>query len=417
MLEQLRPKTFKRYLSLPLLGTTVEEFDNWLQQLGYPIRTRRYHITQTATIDDYFQKRDKDSVDKLTWEDWERCWNWYRQLNSQTTYSVRILRKFFEFKNILHQHVSMPTCGPFSLELDGYAAYLRDVRGITCQTTRQHLLTASQFLQHLMENRRSFRLGDITAGNIESFVTRVGKRFNRGTLQHVIARLRSFLRYLAMEGKVSVGLDSQIDTPRVYRMEQLPRALPWETVGAFLNSIDQQNPVGLRDYTIFFLISSYGMRSCEIVDLTLDDIQWRKAELLVPQRKTGHPLILPLTDRVGSVLLRYLRKGRPHLPFRELFLRARAPAGSLKPTAVSEAFQKWSKRSGLYIPFQGPHCLRHSYAIHLLHQGVSMKSIGDLLGHRSAESTCVYLRFATEELREVTLPLPASSDVYDELEV
>ena len=66
MLEQFRPKTFKRYLSLPLLGTTVEEFDNWLQQLGYPIRTRRYHITQTATIDDYFQKRGKDSVDKLT---------------------------------------------------------------------------------------------------------------------------------------------------------------------------------------------------------------------------------------------------------------------------------------------------------------------------------------------------------------
>ena len=92
----------------------------------------------------------------------------------------------------------------------------------------------------------------------------------------------------------------------------------------------------------------------------------------------------------------YLRRARPTLPYRELFLRGRVPAGLLKPTAVTEAFQAWTRRSGLTIPFQGPHCLRHSYAVHLLRQGVPLKTIGDLLGHRSAESTCVYIRLAVE---------------------
>ncbi len=72
-------------------------------------------------------------------------------------------------------------------------------------------------------------------------------------------------------------------------------------------------------------------------------------------------------------------------------------------------FQAWSTRSRLDIPFQGPHCLRHSYAVHLLREGTSLKTIGDLLGHRSAESTCVYLRLAIDDLRDAALPLPHES--------
>ena len=81
-------------------------------------------------------------------------------------------------------------------------------------------------------------------------------------------------------------------------------------------------------------------------------------------------------------------------------------AGVLKPTAVTEAFQTWTRRGRLPIPYQGPHCLRHSLAVHLLRRGTSIKAIGDLLGHRSAEATCVYLRLAVDDLRDVALEVP-----------
>jgi len=116
--------------------------------------------------------------------------------------------------------------------------------------------------------------------------------------------------------------------------------------------------------------------------------------------------VLPWTDSVGESLVAYLRSARPGLSYREVFLRCRAPAGPLKPTAVTEAFQLWTMRSGLNMPVQGPHCLRHSYALHLLRQGVSLKVLGDLLGHRNAESTSVYVRLSTEDLRDVALDLP-----------
>jgi integrase/recombinase XerD len=203
-----------------------------------------------------------------------------------------------------------------------------------------------------------------------------------------------------------MGLDSQIDTPRVYRLEQLPRALPWNTVWAFLQSIDRTYASGMRDYAMFLLIATYGLRGCDIAGLKLSDIGWRAGEMHINQSKTRCPLRLPLTDQVAEALLVYLREGRPRSSYREIFLTAQAPILPIKRQTVGYAFRNRAKRSALDMPFSGVHCLRHSYAVRLLRQGVSLKNIGDLLGHRSTESTCVYLRLNVDDLREVALPLP-----------
>lgn len=132
--------------------------------------------------------------------------------------------------------------------------------------------------------------------------------------------------------------------------------------------------------------------------------RWR-----VPRPKIGTPLILPLTDEVGAALLDYLRRARPDSSHRQLFLRIRVPLGPIKATAVNDVFDAWARHSGISLPsLGGPHCLRHSLAMDLLQKGTPVKTIGDLLGHRSVESTCVYLRLNVEDLRDVALPLPAA---------
>jgi integrase/recombinase XerD len=185
-------------------------------------------------------------------------------------------------------------------------------------------------------------------------------------------------------------------------------------VQAFLSSIDRNSAIGKRDYAMFSLMTTYGLRACDVVALTLNDIQWRAGQILIRQSKTGNPLELPLTDEVGSAIQNYLRKVPRYGPHRQVFLRLKAPGGTLKTTAVIEAFQAWSARSGLEIPFKGVHCIRHSYALHLLRQGVPLKTIGDVLGHRSPESTAVYLRLATDDLRTVALPVPLPLSVRQE---
>jgi integrase/recombinase XerD len=175
-----------------------------------------------------------------------------------------------------------------------------------------------------------------------------------------------------------------------------------------LQSVDTVSAIGLRDYAMFLLIATYGLRASEVVAVTLDDIRWRHGSLRIYQRKTSSPLELPLTNEVSSAIVKHLKRTPPPPPQRRIFLRMRAPSGVLKPTAITEAFQCLVRKSGLNIPFHGPHCLRHSFAVHLLKNGTPLKTIGDILGHRTAESTSMYLRLATEDLREVALEVPGT---------
>ena len=380
----------------------------FLVQRGYPKALVHRHIRVTRRIDAKLREQRCQSIGEVTRENLRVCAppSGRAHDDARSSAVVRLLETFLDEQGLLPPP---EPSSPAEQKLAEYGRYLHQVRGLAPPTIPAHLATASQFVPHLGGQGGWAHFPRLIAAELEGFVQQTGHRVSRATLQHTVAHLRSLLRFLAAQGEIPVGLDTQIDTPRVYRGEQLPRALPWATVSGFLGSIDRSTPLGKRDYAMFQLIVNYGLRASEVVGLCLDDVQWRAGRLLVTQCKTATPLELPLTDAVGASLVRYLRRGRPQGPYREIFLRHRAPAGVLKPTAVTEAFQAWSRRSGLAIPFQGAHCLRHSYAIHLLRQGASLRTIGAILGHRSAESTCVYLRFAVEDLREVALDLPSDA--------
>lgn len=405
MLKSLFPNAHDRYSSLPLLGPVLDDFVTWMLGQGYRRSSLRVQFGTVVRIDRSLRRRGVLRLSDLSHAILRACWTALHRGNHILGGTLHALQRFLEIRGLLPPYA--PTSpSRTSGRLDAYLTHMKDVRGFSSSTVRNHLATAAEFLDHLGYEAKPSRLRAIAPSDLEAFVRSAGERLSRGSLQHVVAHLRGFLRFLAVLGDIRAGLETQIDTPRLYRFEQLPRALPWETVRAFLVSIDRSTPIGLRDYTMFFLIATYGLRVSEIAALTLDDVHWRERRMSVSQRKTGSPLLLPLTDAVATVLLRYLRRGRPASSGREFFLRSRAPAGALKPTAVSMAFEKWSKRSELEIPFFGAHCLRHSFAVHLLRRGTSLKAIGDLLGHRTTEATCAYLRLDTEDLRDVALSVP-----------
>ena len=405
MLTDLFPTASPRYLTLPIVGPILDDFAGWLLTQGYHHATRRKHITRMAGVDAYLQRHGHNALKTLTLEEVHACWQWYNRHHVHAASTVRV------FQQYLAAHGGLPAPRPQPLSpsqayLEQYTHYLQSVRGFAPLTIRQHRCTVIALLEHLATQHTAWRLTDLTTSTIEQFLTCVGQRLCRATLQHVVAHIRGFLRFLMLSGAIPSARVYHIDTPRVYRLEQLPRVLAWETVGQLLLSIDRTTAPGRRDYAMLRLIATYGLRNSDIVALTFEDIQWRRETLQLTQHKTGQPLVLPLTDAVGTALLEYLRHERPTSTCRQLFLRARAPIGPLARTAVTDVFQAWARRSGLAIPFQGAHCLRHSYALHLLRQGVSLKAIGDVLGHRTVESTCGYLRLSFQDLRDVALPVP-----------
>lgn len=404
MLPSLFPRCHTKFASLPLLGPIADGFDDWLATNGYTRGSRKFSIRMLRHVDAYLRRHVPrvPDVASLTHAKLHTCWRDLIKVFPAGAGTVRTLERYLVARELMVPGTTTPS-QPLVLS-EQYVNHLREVRGFSISTVSSHRRTAESFLQHLKEMGTA--VGRLGTSQIESYITKAGKRLSRGSLQHDIAALRGFLRFLTAVGRLPAGLAYPIDTPRLYRLEQLPRALPWETVRTLLQSMETSSPMGLRDYAMFLLMATYGLRASEIVTINLDDIRWRQGILRIHQRKTASPLELPLTNEVLSALARHLKRTRPPAPYRRVFLRMRAPIGVLKPTAVGDAFQALVRKSGLSIPYQGPHCLRHSFAIYLLKSGTPLKTIGDILGHRTAESTCMYLRLATGDLREVALQVP-----------
>jgi site-specific recombinase XerD len=404
MLHDLFPKAYCKFLSMPLLGPIAEGFDDWLAFNGYTRNTREYFVSKLPRVDADLRNRQVKGVAALSHAVLYGCWKTLSEAYPGHARTVRTLERYLAAGGLITSDRSATAISPAAILTEKYGDYLREVRGFASSTISNHRYTAQCFLEHLEE--KGTALKRIQVRDLESHIATAGKCLSRASLQQHIGALRGFLQFLAMDGKVPSGLGGQVDAPRVYRFEQLPRTLPWETVRILLRSIDRTSAKGVRDYAMFLLIATYGLRTREVVAITLDDICWRQDRLRIHQSKTLSPLELPLTNEVSSAIVRHLKRTPPPSPYRRIFLRMRAPIGVLKRTAVGEAFQCLVRKSGLPITSQGPHCMRHSLAVHLLKSGTPLKTIGDILGHRSAASTLTYLRLATEDLREVPLPVP-----------
>lgn len=397
MITDLFPRIHRQYTESPVASWLIE-FADWLESAGYAHDPAHDHVRRLRQVLERQESVAPDTNFSLA------------ELTKMFTSSARQQPVFrgtqHAFEKLLTgrgQLIIEPDSNRFQPLLDSYRHHLIDARGLATVTVKQHLATASAFLAQSVPQGTS--LLELSAQAVERFVIATSLRMKRQSLQHPIAQLRAFLRYCHDCGEIVEQPDA-IDTPRTYRGELPPRALAWSLVQRLLRSVDRASPAGWRDYAILHLMAYYGLRPSEIVAITLDSIAWETKTLRVAQCKTRSTLILPLSNQTLSVLKRYLHYGRPDSSSSELFLRVRTPAGPIDRTAVTDIYEKRARLSGLPLQGTSSYCLRHSFAMRLLKRGVGIKTIGDLLGHRTLESTCVYLRLQTDVLREVALPVP-----------
>lgn len=397
MLTTLFPKYHQRYLESPV-ADWLAGFADWLVSAGYAHDPAHDHVRRLKLVLEARGSVTPDTVFSVA------------ELATMFTSARQqpLLRgtqhAFARFLAAEGRLVVEPDCNRFTPLLDAYRHHLTETRGLATSTISQHLTSARAFLVQAVP--ADALLQDLTAQAIERFIAGAGQRLRRQSLQHTIAQLRAFLRFCHDRGELHERLDI-IDTPRTYRDESPPRALAWGLVQKLLRSIDRSAPLGCRDHAMLYLMAHYGLRPSEIVTLTLASIDWANKTLRVEQCKTHSLLVLPLSDQALRVLKHYLRCGRPGSAHPQLFLRGRTPAGPIRHTALCDIYEKRAKLSELALRGTSSYSLRHAFAMRLLERGVGIKAIGDLLGHHTLESTCVYLRLQTEALREVGLPLPS----------
>jgi integrase len=215
--------------------------------------------------------------------------------------------------------------------------------------------------------------------------------------------LRVFLRYLFREKLIPQDLSQCVEGPRQYRLSNIPRSISWAEVERMLAAVDRRSAVGKRDYAILLLLVTYGLRGREVAALTLDDLDWERERLRVPERKAGHSTAYPLSRIVGEAIVDYLKHGRPQKADRRIFYRVVAPWEPMTAPGVSTRASYYLHKAGVAVPRPGSHTLRHTCVQRLIDAHFPLKTIGDYVGHRSPESTAIYAKVSIESLREVAL--------------
>jgi len=294
---------------------------------------------------------------------------------------------------------------PVAVLQERFECHQRQDRGLSEQTLQTYRPFIHDFLvEHIARTSTACTL---VPHDVQDFLLkRVRKRPTKSSRLRSTA-LRSFLRFLFQSGETAADLSLAVPMVRQWRQSAVHTFLVPEEVEQVLQACNRATAVGRRDHAALLLLARLGLRAGEVVALELSDIQWRMGEILV--RGKGRVLErLPLFTDVGEALALYLRKDRGPSASRRIFLRMQAPrVGLTSQTAVGAIARRALARAGLRPPLRGAHLFRYSLATTMIRRGASMPEIGQVLRHRSPDTTGIYAKVDFETLRAVALPWPA----------
>jgi len=396
------PEAVSRHQSAPLLNARVRYLRH-CQDVGSPRGTLRRKAHELLVIIDQMNLQPEDAIHSEDIEAAARRWA-YRQPShyklrdpeEARRHFVRTAKGWLGFLGRLQR----PRIPEYQSFIDEFAKSMEHEKGLSTMTIRSECGHVRQFFsRHCTDGR----LAAISIRQIDEAIAQKGSQDHcrRASIKFYADSLRAFFRYAETKGWCRSGLAAAIMAPIIYQHELLPSGPSWEVVQQLLASTMGNRPVDIRDRAILMLFVVYGLRSEEVQRLQLEDLDWNREVLHIVRPKSRRTQQYPLTQTVGEAILRYLKEVRLHHPSRHVFLTLHAPYSSLSRSSLWKAVSERLRPLKPPIRHHGPHSLRHACATHLLSQGLSMKEIGDHLGHRNPDSTCVYAKVDLAGLREV----------------
>jgi integrase/recombinase XerD len=385
------------------LAPFVDVYEAELSDRGYAPRTIVSHVRQVARLSCWLEAGGLTvaglSIERLEqFREARRAWGGGGGCSLQ---GLMLLLEVLRGLGVLEAESSASVDStPTEQLLASFAEYLLRERGLAAGTAIAYVGYARRFLVGLSGDGE---LSGVTAGEVTGAVLRESVVVSASSAQYFVTALRSFLRFCLIEGLVEADLSAAALAVTGRRRSSLPMGISKSDAAALLGCCDRRRALGRRDYAVIITLLRLGLRAGEAARLTLDDVDWRAGEIVVHGKGCCEDR-LPLPADVGEAIVGYLRRGRPEGRRRELFLRARAPIGALGRGGVSAVVRRACVRAG--IPGVGAHRLRHTVACEMVRVGVPLPEIGQVLRHRSLQTTANYARVDLDRLRLLAQPWP-----------
>ncbi len=393
-----------------LFGLYLERLADQLQQIGYAPATIRNYLYSCDRYGHWLAQQDY-SVSDASPEAAERYIGTLKR--SPAGHLPKAARGLNHLHQLLQQQgviAKTPIATPVTEAthwLNRYEQYLDQVVGATLSTRQRYCRVIRRFFSECFGSG-PVDWTTLNAQTLAEFVRQEASvKQGYGRKAPGVA-IRSLLRFLVFSGELRPGLEAAIPTLRHWQQAALPQSLSAEQIEKALASGDRATHRGVRDYAILLLLARLGLRALEVVRLRLDDIDWHRSELIIQPGKTHQQRVMPLSQEVGQALAVYLKDARPASTSRRVFLQSRPPFTPLTGAkAVSWIAHDALLRAGVPPqPLLGAHRFRHSAASQMVCQGVSFKSVADVLGHCSLQTTGIYAKLDLESLAPIALPWP-----------
>ena len=382
-------------------------FASWLKARAYSPSAAADRVYQFDQLSRWLE-REGFAVGELTDEQAERFAAARRAAGLVTWASPRsALLPLVYLRTLGVAPAAEPVCarGPLEELLEDYCRFLWVERRLSDHTVLDAYEPAARLFLAGREGPDGLGLKRLGAADVSSFLARECPQRSVSGARDLVSALRSFLRYLHLAGVIEAPLVWAVPSMADLRDRTLPRGLDRAAVRKLLASCDRRRLVGRRDFAILLLLARLGLRAGEVAAVQLEDVDWRRGELLVHGKGSRHD-VLPVPADVGEAIVAYLRR-RPRCQCRALFLRVTAPIQQLNRCTVAWVVRAACDRAGLARV--GAHRLRHTAATEMLRAGASLGEIGQVLRHREQKTTAIYAKVDREALSALARPWPTGA--------
>lgn len=331
-------------------------------------------------------------------------------LSPYVTQKIRALRALTDFK--LTGFVNKESKGEaviwpvnYKESCERYMNHFRSL-GYKDSTIRKHELILCRFSKFL--DTKNIKPEEICAEHIYEYFKTLA-HYSKGHLANVRVTLIHTLKNFYKNGYCPNDLSPYVPMVRYYSKSKVDKVWSQEEISKMLECIDRSNPIGKRNYAIMLIASNLGLRTSDILALTIDNFNWRNNEINLVQYKTQESLCLPLSPQIGSAVIDYWKNGRPDTVTKEIFVQHTLPYQKLTDGIVYHMFNKYYNASGITSSSKrrhGLHSLRHSLASRLLEKNTPVNIIGNILGHVDSNSASHYLSIDIDKLRHCSLEVP-----------
>ncbi len=284
--------------------------------------------------------------------------------------------------------------------LKDFEYYLNNELGLSKNTLEAYLKDIKLYLDYLIKYRDPSDIKDIREDDIKSYLKSIGKKLEDKSIARKLSSIKAFHKFLFKEDNALGDIAKDFRSPKI--IKKLPNILSLEEVQLIFKGIEGSTPIKLRNQALFELIYGSGLRVSELLAIDVSDIHIREKYILI-HGKGAKERVVPITDNCINALIKFLEQGRLELikdNQKALWLFPSVNGTRLTRQGFHKLLKELATEQGIEKNISA-HTLRHSFATHLLENGIDIRTLQTILGHSDISTTQIYTHISNNYAKEV----------------